>query len=147
MVKKLKELSNVDIDRMLHDDRNYGGCMSKDELPRTLNRKFYVLNMQDSKDGGGTHWTLLDNRDTKNVQYFDSMGQVPPAIVKRLMRSSGKKQIINKFELQPMGSVTCGWWCVAAAKALGSGMPMQDFISHFDMNDFHKNDKTLASLF
>lgn len=147
MVKKLKELSNVDIDRMLHNDRGYGGCMSKDDLPRTLGRKFYILNMQDSEDGGGTHWTLLDNRQSNSVQYFDSMGQVPPKIVKRLMRSTGKKQIINKFELQPMGSVTCGWWAIAAAKALGNGMPMADFITLFDMHDFKKNDKELATCF
>ena len=146
MVKKLKELSNRDIDAMCNNDRGYGGCFSKDELPRSLGRKYYILNMQDSNDGGGTHWVLLDNRSPKAIQYFDSMGSIPPSIVKRLMRTTGKKQVINKFELQPVGSVTCGWWAIAAAKALEK-MEMSDFISHFDMNNFKRNDKTLATLF
>jgi hypothetical protein len=62
------------------------------------------------------------------------------------MRATGKKQVINKFELQPMGSVTCGYWCLAAAKAL-EHMSMADFISHFSMGDFKLNDKTLAKHF
>lgn len=76
MAKKLKELSNVDIDRMASSLRGYGGCMSKDELPRSLGRKFYVVNMQDSDKGGGTHWVLVDNRQqgkARPVIYFDSV--------------------------------------------------------------------------
>lgn len=145
MAKKLKELSNVDIDQMASSLRGYGGCMSKDELPRSLGRKFYVVNMQDSNKGGGTHWVLTDNRG-KQVIYFDSMGEVPPTSIKSRMKATGKKQVINNIELQPMGSVTCGWWCLAAAKAL-QHMSLSDFVREFSPQDFKANDKQLASMF
>lgn len=147
MVKKLKELSNVDIDRTFVSDPSYGGCYSKDQLPPHLDAKFYVLNMQNENAGPGTHWTMLDNRDPKIVQYFDSMGQVPPTIVKKLMNSTRKKKVINKFQLQPMGSVTCGWWAIAAATAFEEGKSMADFIAHFDLQHPAANDSILASLF
>ncbi len=54
MVKKLRELSNVDVDRIGSRLRGYGGCLSKDQLPRTLPPKFFVVNMQDSTKGNGT---------------------------------------------------------------------------------------------
>lgn len=75
------------------------------------------------------------------------MGQVPPTEVKRLMVKTGKKQSINKFQLQPMGSDSCGWWAVAAAQSLGAGIPLADFILHFDLKDPPKNDRILASMF
>ena len=72
MVRKLKELTNLDIDRICSSLRSYGGCLSKDQLPRRIGRKFYVVNMQDSDKGSGTHWVLLDNRG-RQVIYFDSV--------------------------------------------------------------------------
>lgn len=147
MVKKLKELSNVDIDKCFVSNPGYGGCYSKDQLPRSLGGKFYVVNMQSENAGSGTHWTMVDDRNPKIVNYMDSMGQVPPSSVKRLMKDTGKKQVINKFELQPMGTDACGWYCIAAATAFEEGKSMSDFISHFDLNDPSKNDKILAGMF
>lgn len=62
------------------------------------------------------------------------------------MTGTRKKKVINRFELQPMGSVTCGWWCLAAARAF-EHMSMAEFIANFNMGDFKANDKELASLF
>ncbi len=148
MVKTLKELSNVAIDRALATSPSYGGCYSKDKLPSPpLPSKFYVVNMQNEQAGGGTHWVLLDNRNPHTVNYFDSMGEVPPTSVKRLMASTGKKKAINRFELQPMGTDSCGWWCIAAAAAAEEGKTMSDFISMFDLDTPTHNEKLLASMF
>lgn len=77
MVKKLKELSNVDIDNYCKSIPNYGGCLSKNELPNSgLPQKFFVINMEDSDKGGGTHWVLLDNRKPHEVNYFDSVSLI-----------------------------------------------------------------------
>lgn len=78
---------------------------------------------------------------------MDSMGQVPPSSVKRLMNATRKKKVINKFELQPLGTDACGWYAIAAATAFGEGKSMADFIAHFDLNDPSKNDTILARLF
>jgi hypothetical protein len=147
MVKKLKELSNLDINKMCKKIPGYGGCLSKNELPANgLPVRFFVINMEDSDKGGGTHWVMLDNRKPSQVVYMDSMGEVPPTKVKKLMNGTKKKQVINRFELQPMGSVTCGWYCVAAAKVL-TNHDLKDFIDKFSMSDFKKNDVTLRRFF
>lgn len=73
------------------------------------------------------------------------MGEVPPTKVKKLMNGAKKQQVINRFEIQPMGSVTCGWYCITAAKALTKGT-MEDFIAKFSMRDFKGNDRTLRRL-
>lgn len=147
MVKKLRELSDKDIDAVFQNDPGYGGSVSKDRLPSSLPKKFYVVNMQNENDGSGTHWILLDNRNPKTVVFSDSMGEVPPRSVKTLMTKTHKPQTINKFQLQPIGSSSCGWWCIMTAQALAKGMPLSDFISHFSMNDPPKNDQILAKHF
>lgn len=64
-----------------------------------------------------------------------------------LMRATGKDKAINKFQLQPMDSITCGYWCIAAAKAFDRGMPMADFIAKFDLQNPKKNDMTIKRMF
>ncbi len=148
MVKKLKELSNLDIDKMCAHIPGYGGCMSKDELPKKLPESFCVINMEDSDKGHGTHWCLLDNRSHTYCSWVDSEGEVPPRRVKSAMNATGKKQKINKFMVQPLASSSCGWYCVAAAKAMTNDEDgMENFLSHFDLNDPSKNDKILAKMF
>ena len=148
MVKKLKELSNIDIDKMCARIPGYGGCMSKDELPKKLDGKFYVINLEDSDKGHGTHWVEVDDRNKNYVCYIDSEGEVPPKSVRSAMRKSGKKMKIHHFMLQPLGSSSCGWYCVAAAKEMmGKEDGMENFLSHFDLNDTKDNDKILAKMF
>lgn len=147
MVKKLKELSNLDLDKALVKVPGYGGTFSKDKLPQELEGKFFVVNMQDLNDGPGTHWILIDDRDPSYVNFFDSEGAQPPKSVQKLMKKTKKKMKTNHFMIQPLESSACGWYCIAAAKAMTSNENgMENFISHFDLNETGPNDKILQKL-
>ena len=56
------ELSNFDIINLIKDyniDYCFGGIYSKDQLPTLERNKFYIINLQDSDAGNGTHWTVF----------------------------------------------------------------------------------------
>lgn len=135
MPKPLKELSNIQIDKKCQNNPNYGGCYSKDQLPKPLSNKFYVVNMQDHNAGNGTHWVLLFNCKPNIVIYFDSMGEgTPPTQIAKAMKSTGKKPQYNTTEMQTLGSSSCGWWCLACAKyLLQPNSTLPKFIQHFSI--------------
>lgn len=143
----MPELSNDQIDKHFAGNPHYGGCYPKDELPARLGNKFAILNMQNADDGHGTHWVLLYNVRPREVIYFDSMGEVPPVKIKQFMARTGKKQTINKYQLQPLNSTSCGWWDIAAATAFDKGQSLPQFISHFSQHDIGGNDRDLHHLF
>ena len=58
---------------------NLKGVYAKDKLPTICQGKF-VINLQSSTDGNGTHWVALKT-DGKKGTYFDSFGQPPPVEV------------------------------------------------------------------
>jgi len=148
MRKQLKELSSSDIDRYFRGDPNYYHCTSKDLFrPVQLDGRFAVVNMQDSDAGNGTHWVLVYDCRPNEVIYFDSMGEVPPQSIKKFMDWTGKRQVINKLELQAMGSVTCGYWCELIADLLNKGESMKTITSHFSKSSPEHNDELIQKYF
>lgn len=143
----LHDLSNVQISRMFKGCPEYGGCYSKDHIPQDINGKFVIVNLQDQKAGGGTHWVLLYDVSPKSVDYFDSFGEVPPESIVERMRASGKAQHFNKYQLQAYKSEACGWWCIRAANALLNGKSLAQFARGYNMKDQSANEATLRSQF
>jgi len=49
-------------------------------LPKTMDEnESTIVNLQDYFAGSGTQWTFIYNDEkTKNVEYFDSFGLIPP---------------------------------------------------------------------
>ena len=72
------ELSNIDIINIIKDlklDKYFGGIYSKNELPKHLIRKkFYIINLQNSDEGEGTHWTCFYFNKPLISIYFDAFG-------------------------------------------------------------------------
>ena len=112
-----------------------------------MNGKFCVVNMEDSDKGHGTHWVLLYDVRPSEVIYFDSMGQVPPTQIKAFMKRTGKKQVINKLELQALGSVVCGYWCEMVADLLNKGESMSAIQHHFSDTSPQYNDELIKRYF
>lgn len=54
MKHKLRALSNTQIDAYHHNKQLYGGCYSRDNLPKQIQNKCYIINL-DSIKGPGTH--------------------------------------------------------------------------------------------
>lgn len=108
-------LSNHEIDYYYKGVKQYGGCFSKDLLPKKMANKAYIINMEDSDAGGGTHWVCCYSIHPRETIYFDSFGQddAPLDIEKFLKTSSKKKKLIrNTIDLQHLTTDSCGQFCI-----------------------------------
>jgi len=85
------------------------GVYSKDTLPRKQVGS-YIINMEDSDAGNGTHWVLLKIFPNKKVIYFDSFGLPPPPPVREFV---GHPMGISNRQIQYKNATTCGLYCLA----------------------------------
>ena len=124
-----EELNNIQIGNYYKNEKRYGGCISKDEVEKLRNNKFYILNM-DRPTGPGTHWVILFlKRDT--AIYFDSFGQPPPERISWFCRRF-KNRMRNIGMIQSISSSSCGWYCLYVADRLIKGDSYLDIVETFD---------------
>lgn len=88
------------------------GVFSKDKLPITKKDGGYIVNLQDSDDGPGTHWTAFyierrRNASSTHSVYFDSFGVIPPLSVQRFLRN---KYVFSTKHIQNIQSEICGYY-------------------------------------
>ena len=132
-------LSNVDIENILRPrTTTFGGVYSKDKIPKKLKKGFwYVINMENEKDGDGTHWVCFKYGDS--IEYYDSFGFPPPNSILRLSKNDihySKKQIQNE------DSTACGYFCIAR---ILSPLDYGAFLKKFSKNTL-KNEQILKSM-
>lgn len=139
------ELSNFQILQIL-DDFNIkinGVCM-KDQLPDKLKLGFYVINLQSSTQGNGTHWVALYYSPILSI-YFDSFGFPPPLEVIDKIRP----YVYNNKDLQHIYSTACGYYCIAFIKFLyhkTDKVKAYEIFESFFSNKTYKNDDILNNL-
>jgi hypothetical protein len=74
----------------------------------------------DKSDGAGTHFTLY-MRVGPHAYYFDSYGVLPPTQLQAYLARAGQPLAYSASEVQPIGTATCGYYCVyTAAQTLKS---------------------------
>ena len=92
---------------------NYNGCYMKDEL-RTIELKngWYVVNMQSSTQGSGTHWCAFKYSNSLQGMciWFDSFGIIPPVDVLVITQNN---LIYNNQQIQDYNSSCCGYFSIA----------------------------------
>jgi hypothetical protein len=73
----------------------------------------YIINLQNSTTGNGTHWTALILFKTTAI-YFDSYGMPIPSVIKKFINRFERKITIlySIDQIQTMESVNCGWYCI-----------------------------------
>jgi hypothetical protein len=107
-------LSNFDLEEL---SEHYGFPLSKvlmkDELkvvpPKSGN---FIINLQSSSQGNGTHWVCLAIRGKQSF-YCDSFGVLMPQEVITFCKRIPKSHLsYNDFGFQHIKSETCGWYCV-----------------------------------
>jgi len=88
----MKPLSILDIDKIMKNCDNYRGTFSKDMLPKIMDEnESTIVNLQDCFACSGTHWVCIHNDEkSKNVEYFDSFGLIPPNQVVAYMKTTNK---------------------------------------------------------
>lgn len=133
-VTKFHPLTNIEIDDYYANTPNYGGCMCKDELPKQIQKKYYIINMANSNQEG-SHWVLVYNSNPKYCLYFDAFGVYPPLEIMKFMKTSKKKMVMNDADIQYIRSVACGFFCCYIANELNAGRSILDVL--FD--DFSSN--------
>ena len=118
----LHELSNWDIDKHFADNPLFGGCYTQDKLPR-LGTLAYVVNLQPSYDGSGSHWCALINTRPSHVYWYDSTGSPAPPAVLRRMVETGKKVVYSQYAEQQLATITCGFYaCFVIQRMLDSAV-------------------------
>jgi len=83
----------------------------KDQLPHKMGPGLYIVNMQNSTAGEGTHWVgVYVPRVGLGAAYFDSFGEPPPLEIWRGLR--GRKWIYNNMQIQDINDGFCGQFVI-----------------------------------
>ena len=136
-------LTNFEISEYYKNEPRFNAVYSRDNLPKTIKKSAYVINLDEYTDAG-THWIALYVKDNK-VIYFDSFGiEYIPEEIKKFIKN--KDVIANIFRLQAYDSIMCGYFCIKFIDFMLDGKTLTDFINLFSPHDFKKNDKTILQL-
>jgi hypothetical protein len=88
---------------------------NKDNFIMAPKEGAYIVNLQDSNKGPGTHWTcFIVNKNY--VSYYDPFGLSMPPEIKRFIAWWDYKHdlsiIYSSDQIQPIISEFCGWYCL-----------------------------------
>ena len=143
-------LTNFEISEYYKNEPRFSGVYSRDNLPKTIKKGAYVLNLDEYKDIG-THWITLYVQSTSvydtyvktnEVIYFDSFGV--EHIPKEIKKFIGNKDIkASIFRLQASDSIMCGYFCIEFINYMFDGKSLIDFSSLFSPHDLKKMIKLL----
>jgi hypothetical protein len=134
--------SNIDLEDMAGRLKlNLVGVYSKDELPDKIQVGSYIINLQDSTEGNGTHWTLIMVFDRKNALYFDAFGQIFPKEVGVFLKNYKPIPYSNRI-IQDVDSNRCGLYCIACMHYM-SRIRRKEMLEQYDdfLNLFRGNPK------
>jgi hypothetical protein len=124
------------------------GIYSKDELPNKKQVGSYIINMQDSTEGSGSHWVLAKIFDKKNALYYDSFGMPLPLEVLSFLKHYKPVPYSNR-QIQNIDSSRCGLYVIACDRYMSTIRRRQmleqfdDFLNMFTA-DTKKNDAILV---
>ena len=98
-------MSNIFINNLLKNYKNFTGCFSKDQIQLIENNKSIIMNLQNSKQPG-SRWTAL-KRVNNTIFVFDSfgIGYLPMAIFNICKNF---KIITNIYRIQDISTNLCG---------------------------------------
>lgn len=157
MKTKFELLSNFDLEnycRMLSIPLN--DVLSKD-LFKNVNPKVgcYIINLQSSTIGLGTHWCALLITTTYAIYYDSFGGYIPTSILKFVRRFNKTIKIIYSIDqIQEKHSLFCGWFClyflwfytILHHKCTNYKYLLNKHNSIFSLSNRHLNDRILRVL-
>ena len=141
-------LTNEQIEGFFRDcDLNLIDCVCKDQLPDKRYICDYVINMQNSDAGSGSHWVFCKITSSSAI-YFDSFGVYCPEEVKNFIHPL--KIVYNTRQIQDLKSEMCGFFSSACGYYLKYDSDpkkqiednFEDFLTMFS-DDTKKNDAIL----
>ena len=137
-------LINFKIQKYYQNEPKFNGVFSRNNLPKKIKVRAYVINLDEYADVG-THWiTLFCNKN--EMVYFDNFGveHVPEEIKKFL----GNKNIkANIFWTEANNSVMCGYFCIGFTDFVLAGKKLTVYTNLFSPHDFKKTNDIILSYF
>ena len=131
-------LSNIFVNNLLKDYKNFISCFSKDQIPLIENNKSIIINLQNSYEPG-SHWIAL-KRVNNTIFVFDSFGiAYLPIYIFKVFKNF--KIITNIYRIQNINSKLCGMFCVLfILYDIKNKNDFMKFLILFNSNDFLKNE-------
>jgi len=124
----------------------------KDQLPLKIKDGNYIINLQSSTQGDGTHWTALIIRNDTAL-YFDSFGAPPSTeIIDFVKKRKNIHLAFNNEIIQDLKSSNCGYYCLALILYVKhhASIPLVQSAENFTRlfaDDTKKNDGILRHFF
>ena len=110
-VSQLTTLSNSDINIICNTLKiPLKGVFMKDEFKLPLSDGNYVMNLQDSHEGG-SHWVAFI-KNKSNIFYHDSYAVIMPQNQYDLFKSNQNNIYYNTLQKQSIETTSCGWWSI-----------------------------------
>lgn len=105
-------LTNIDLFDIVDEIglKNFIGVFMKDELPSKKIIGNYVVNLQSSTDGNGTHYCALKIYSDGSALWFDPFGFDAPKEVYKFVKSNIP---YSDKTIQNINSAICGYYCIA----------------------------------
>ena len=131
-------MSNIFINNLLKDNKNFKGCFSKDQISLIENNKSIIINSNNSNEPG-SHWIAL-KRVKNTIFVFDSfgIGYIPMTIFKIYKNF---KIITNIYRIQHISSNLCGMFCVLFILFdIKNKENFIKFLTLFNSSDFLENE-------
>ena len=137
-------LTNFEIEVYYQNEPRFNGVYSRDNLPKIIKNRAYVINLDESADIG-THWVALFV-NKKTVAYLDSFGveHIPKEIKKFI---NNKNIIANIFRLQAYDLVMCGYFCIGFIDFMLKGNTLTGYANLFSPNNLKENDNIILNYF
>ena len=134
----------IEICEYYKNEPKFNGLYSRNNLPKTVKKGVYVINLDEYKNMG-THWIALFVKPKYTV-YFDSFGieHIPKEINKFISNNDIKSNI---FRIQAYDSIMCGYFCIEFINFMLKGKTLLDYTNFFSPNDFKKNDQVIKRIF
>jgi hypothetical protein len=124
MPVRIHALSNEEIDSYWSSTAQYGGCISRDQLPAVFRPgNFWIINLAPSSWANGTHWCLVYAVTAGKLIYLDPFGQVPCLEPVQCAKQYNLSLVYNRHDEQGLSQESCGYYSCAVAKWLLSGIP------------------------
>lgn len=122
----------------------------KDQLPPIARPGGYIVNMQDSHDGNGTHWVCV-YIEGQRAAYFDSFGVLPPVEIEQFLKPY-QPYLYSIREIQNIRSSICGYYCLymlwfmSRNKKVPFKQRFESMLLQFSKTDPELNKKILQKL-
>lgn len=123
----------------------HDGIINK-KIPKNQN---LIINLDRRPNPSGTHYVALSNIESNpECCYFDSFSVAPSDIIKKYMKTSGKKCVYNTDdEYQKLDSVLCGLYCLYFLKKINKGHSFQEIIDDFTQHPSEWNEKLMKKFY